>query len=201
MLTWCCPAFSKLFSLTNTRLILNVRGVAKSLSPSSDLFQKSREVRKRREMWRNAGQLVIESAQVEGGSRVLLCSPGNSLHSSCAELLRNDTQWQAHTPGGIDASQFILDWENRQATCPQGKTSTSWSWVSRKSHPDLIRDPIFHHGLSVVPPSLQLCSVHKQLSTPNAGHQAPSSACCAPSCTTTAAERNLPADICRAGWG
>ena len=31
---------------------------------------------------------------------------------------------------------FVLDWENRQATCPQGKTSTSWSWLSRKSHPD-----------------------------------------------------------------
>ena len=50
-----------------------------------------------------------------------------------------DTQWQAHHPSGIDASQFVLDWENRQATCPQGKTSTSWSWVSRKSHPDLIK--------------------------------------------------------------
>src|SRR5579884_2109588 len=50
-----------------------------------------------------------------------------------------DTQWQAHTPSGIDASQFALDWENRQAICPQGKTSTSWSWLSRKSHPDLIK--------------------------------------------------------------
>lgn len=50
-----------------------------------------------------------------------------------------DTQWQAHTPSGIDASQFVLDWENRQATCPQDKTSTSWSWLSRKNHPDLIK--------------------------------------------------------------
>jgi transposase len=50
-----------------------------------------------------------------------------------------DTQWQSHTPSGIDASQFVLDWEHRQATCPQGKTSTSWSWVSRKSHPELIK--------------------------------------------------------------
>jgi transposase len=50
-----------------------------------------------------------------------------------------DTQWQARTPSGIDASQFVLDWENRQAICPQEKTSTSWSWLSRKSHPDLIK--------------------------------------------------------------
>jgi transposase len=50
-----------------------------------------------------------------------------------------DAQWQAHTPSGIDASQFILDWGNQQAICPQEKTSTSWSWLSRKSHPDLIK--------------------------------------------------------------
>jgi len=50
-----------------------------------------------------------------------------------------DTQWQAHTPSGMDASQFTLDWENRQATCPQGKTSTSWSQLDRKNHPDLIK--------------------------------------------------------------
>jgi transposase len=50
-----------------------------------------------------------------------------------------DTQWQARTPTGIDASQFVLDWEQRQATCPQGKTSTAWSWLSRKRHPDLIK--------------------------------------------------------------
>lgn len=29
-----------------------------------------------------------------------------------------DTQWQARTPSGIDASQFVLDWERRLATCP-----------------------------------------------------------------------------------
>ncbi len=50
-----------------------------------------------------------------------------------------DTQWQARTPSGIDASQFVLDWEHRQATCPQGKTSTGWTWLSRKRHPELIK--------------------------------------------------------------
>ena len=32
-----------------------------------------------------------------------------------------DTQWQVHTSSGIDASQFVLDWEKRQTTCPRGK--------------------------------------------------------------------------------
>ena len=50
-----------------------------------------------------------------------------------------DTQWQARTPSGIDASQFVLDWEHQQATCLQGKTSSNWSAISRKHHPDLIK--------------------------------------------------------------
>jgi transposase len=50
-----------------------------------------------------------------------------------------DTQWQARTPSGIDASQFVLDWEHQQATCPQGKTSTRWTGVNRKRHPNLIK--------------------------------------------------------------
>jgi transposase len=50
-----------------------------------------------------------------------------------------DTQWQAHCPSGIDASQFVLDWERKRAICPQGKTSSSWTPLSRKHHPDLIK--------------------------------------------------------------
>jgi transposase len=33
---------------------------------------------------------------------------------------------QAHTDGGIDASQFVIDWERKQAICPQGHTSINW---------------------------------------------------------------------------
>jgi transposase len=29
-----------------------------------------------------------------------------------------DTQWQAHCTSGIDASQFVLDWERKRAICP-----------------------------------------------------------------------------------
>ena len=38
-----------------------------------------------------------------------------------------DVKWQANTNQGIDASQFVIDWEHKQATCPQGKTSVSWT--------------------------------------------------------------------------
>jgi len=36
-------------------------------------------------------------------------------------------KWQANTDQGIDASQFVIDWEHKQATCPQGQTSVSWT--------------------------------------------------------------------------
>jgi transposase len=38
-----------------------------------------------------------------------------------------DVKWQANTDQGIDASQFAIDWEHKQATCPQGQTSVSWT--------------------------------------------------------------------------
>ena len=38
-----------------------------------------------------------------------------------------DVKWQANTDDGIDVSQFRLDWEQQQATCPQGHTSRSWT--------------------------------------------------------------------------
>ena len=40
---------------------------------------------------------------------------------------RVDAKWQANTEQGIDVSQFRLDWEQQQATCPQGHTSISWT--------------------------------------------------------------------------
>jgi transposase len=38
-----------------------------------------------------------------------------------------NVRWQANTDGGIDASQFVIDWEHKQAICPQGHTSISWT--------------------------------------------------------------------------
>jgi transposase len=44
--------------------------------------------------------------------------------------------WQAHTDGAYDLSQFTIDWEQRQACCPQGKVSTVWrEYVDREGKP------------------------------------------------------------------
>jgi len=40
---------------------------------------------------------------------------------------RVDVKWQANTDQGIDASQFLIDWERQQATCPEGHRSSSWT--------------------------------------------------------------------------
>jgi len=36
-------------------------------------------------------------------------------------------KWQANTAQGIDASQFLIDWEHQQAICLQGRRSISWT--------------------------------------------------------------------------
>ena len=40
--------------------------------------------------------------------------------------VREDTSWQAQQADGYDLSQFQIDWENQQVTCPQGQHSRSW---------------------------------------------------------------------------
>jgi transposase len=40
---------------------------------------------------------------------------------------RGDVKWQANTDQGIDASQFVIDWEHQQAICPEGQRSISWT--------------------------------------------------------------------------
>ena len=39
---------------------------------------------------------------------------------------RGDSSWQARMEGGYDQSQFIIDWENMTATCPEGHQSMLW---------------------------------------------------------------------------
>ena len=44
--------------------------------------------------------------------------------------------WQAQTDGAYDLSQFTVEWEQRQARCPQGKVSTVWrEYVDRAGQP------------------------------------------------------------------
>lgn len=42
---------------------------------------------------------------------------------------RPDYRWQARAKEGFAAADFHVDWQKQQATCPEGKISTSWSEV------------------------------------------------------------------------
>jgi transposase len=41
--------------------------------------------------------------------------------------VREDPHWQGREKSGFGLEQFVLDWEARQARCPQGQISTKWS--------------------------------------------------------------------------
>jgi transposase len=40
--------------------------------------------------------------------------------------VQENSSWQARAGEGFGAAQFVIDWEQQQATCPQGKTSKIW---------------------------------------------------------------------------
>ncbi len=41
--------------------------------------------------------------------------------------VRPDPGWQAQQHSGYDTSQFVFNWQAKQATCPQGHTSLTWT--------------------------------------------------------------------------
>ena len=46
--------------------------------------------------------------------------------------VRPDPGWQAQEHTGYDTSQFVFDWQAKQAICPQGKTSATWTERTEK---------------------------------------------------------------------
>jgi len=44
----------------------------------------------------------------------------------------SDNSWQAKEDKGFDVAHFQIDWQNLQATCPQGQTSARWSLAGER---------------------------------------------------------------------
>ena len=40
--------------------------------------------------------------------------------------VQGNGRWQHEQDNGFDISHFVIDWDKQQATCPEGKTSSSW---------------------------------------------------------------------------
>jgi transposase len=52
---------------------------------------------------------------------------------------RGDYKWQAQQQTGFAASQFPIDWQAEQATCPEGHTSISWTPAIDKRKNEVIK--------------------------------------------------------------
>jgi transposase len=51
---------------------------------------------------------------------------------------RADYKWQAKAAAGFAASAFVIDWKGQQATCPEGRTSSSWTPAVDRGHNEVI---------------------------------------------------------------
>jgi len=68
----------------------------------------------------------------------------------------DDNSWQARQ-GGHDSRQFVIDWENERAICPQGHTSCSWSLSQTRSQRPVVKIK-FRQRECAVCPALALCT-------------------------------------------
>ena len=71
-----------------------------------------------------------------------------------------DTSWQARDEHGFDKSQFSIDWQAQQVTCPQGKTSRYWIPTYDRHGKDVIHIK-FNPADCTVCPSRELCTQAK----------------------------------------
>ncbi len=52
---------------------------------------------------------------------------------------RPDYRWQSKADEGFVARDFTIDWEHEQATCPEGRTSVSWTPAVDRGHNEVIK--------------------------------------------------------------
>ncbi len=74
-------------------------------------------------------QLTPETPIVDAGSvdATLLVESPRDFHIALIGPVRPNISWQAQQEDAYDISQFTIDWEAQQVTCPRGKTHSSWS--------------------------------------------------------------------------
>jgi transposase len=70
---------------------------------------------------------------------------------------RRNYQWQASQQKGFDADHFLIDWEQQQATCPEGHTSSSWTPAIDNRTNEVIKIKFSTKDCQACP-SLRLCT-------------------------------------------
>ena len=66
----------------------------------------------------------MDSGYVDAG---LVVSSARTHGIEVVGPMRPNSSWQAREGTGYDASAFVVDWERRVVTCPQGRTNSSWA--------------------------------------------------------------------------
>jgi transposase len=77
------------------------------------------------------GQHLLDAGYVD--AHHLLTSAAAGIDLVGPVLL--DTSWQAAAGAGFDLSGFVIDWERRVVTCPQGKVSRPWTEAAKDGYP------------------------------------------------------------------
>jgi transposase len=65
----------------------------------------------------------VDSAYIDAA---LLVSSRRDHGISLEGPVRSVSNWQSRMGQGYDMPRFVVDWENDQVTCPQGKISVTW---------------------------------------------------------------------------
>lgn len=81
---------------------------------------------------------LVDSGYVDAG--LLVSSQAEHGIDLCGPPLPN-SQWQAREATGFAISDFVIDWETQQATCPAGQTSVGW-----RPSQDRVGNPIVRIG-------------------------------------------------------
>jgi transposase len=81
--------------------------------------------------------------------------------------MRKDNSWQSRTEGGYTADRFAIDWEQKKAVCPEGKTSRSWGEYSDEHRGDYISVRFSPHDCQSYP-AKHLCTRSHPTSLPAA---------------------------------
>jgi transposase len=75
---------------------------------------------------------------------------------------RCDYHWQSQAGQGFDAGSFHIDWNKQEATCPEGKTSLSWTQAVDRRDNEVIK--VKFSTIDCKPcPSRALCTTAKHL--------------------------------------
>jgi transposase len=67
---------------------------------------------------------LVDAAYIDAA---LLVSSREELGISLIGPGRPSPAWQTKVEGAFTLERFAIDWERKQARCPQGKMSSSWS--------------------------------------------------------------------------